>query len=353
MTQIRADALPAALERGVPAVAWVHGDEPLLAQEAAGAIRRALRAAGFDERQVFDANRSLRPDALLGETNALSLFASKRLIELRFSGKPGKELGQAVADAARSVDETTRILVSSPRLDRSTTESAWFTAIDRAGWVVPVFPIERAQLPQWIAARLAQQGQRADRATIELIAERVEGNLLAAHQEIRKLGLLFDAGELPAEETRAAVLNVARYDAFDLVGAMLAADTGRALRSLDGLRAEGEAEPLVLWALSDAVRTLLRLAQARQRGRPLAQALREARVFGPRERLYGDALRRADPALLQAALRQAAKTDRMIKGIEPGDAWQALETLVMMVAGAPALGAVKAATAAPGTAPLQ
>ncbi|MBN9429600.1 MAG: DNA polymerase III subunit delta [Burkholderiales bacterium] len=339
MTQIRADALAAALERGVAPIAWVHGDEPLLVQEATGAIRRALRAAGFDERQVFDAGRNLRPDVLLGETNALSLFASNRLIELRFAAKPGKELGQAIADAARGLDENTRILVSSPRLDRTTTESAWFTAIDRAGWVVPVFPVERAQLPQWITGRLAQQGQRADRATIELIAERVEGNLLAAHQEIRKLGLLFDKGELPPDETRAAVLNVARYDAFDLVGAMLAGDAARALRSLDGLHAEGEAEPLILWALSDAIRTLLRLTEARQRGRPLAQALREARVFGPRERLYGDALRRADAAQLQAALRQAAKTDRMIKGIESGDTWQALETLVMMLAGAPALGA--------------
>ena len=337
MTQVRAENLAGALARGVPPLVWIHGDEPLLVQEAAHAVRQALRASGFDERQVFDGGRGFRAEAFVAEASALSLFASRRLVELRLAGKPNREIGQMLADAAAQASEDTRLLVTGPRLDRATTESAWFAAVDRAGLIVPIWPVERAQLPQWIAARLARQKQRADRDTLELIAERVEGNLLAAHQEIGKLGLLFPEGELPPEETRAAVLDVARYDAFDLVAAVLAGDVARALRSLDGLRAEGVAEPLVLWALADALRTLLRLAEARRAARPLAQALREARVFGPRERLFEQALRRLDEERLRAALQQAAGTDRMIKGLDGTDAWRGLQDLAMSVAGAPTL----------------
>lgn len=337
MTQIRAEGLAAALARGVPPLVWIHGDEPLLVQEAAHSVRQALRSAGFDERQVLDAGRGFRPDALLAEASALSLFASRRLIELRLAGKPAKEIGQALAEAASQASEDTRLLVCGPRLDRAVTDSAWFAAVDRIGLIVPIWPIERARLPQWIATRLASQKQHADRTTLELIAERVEGNLLAAHQEIGKLGLLFPEGELPAEETRAAVLDVARYDAFDLVAAMLAGDAPRALRSLDGLRAEGVAEPLVLWALADALRTLLRLTEARSAGRPLAQAMRESRVFGPRERLFEQALRRLDEDAIRAALQRAARTDRMIKGLDATGGWQGLESLAMSVAGAPTL----------------
>jgi len=337
MTQVRAEGLAAALARGVPPLVWIHGDEPLLVQEAADAVRRALRAAGFDERQVFEGGRAFRADAFLAETSALSLFASRRLVELRLAGKPNREIGQALAEAAAQAGDDTRLLVTGPRLDRASTESAWFAAIERLGLIVPIWPVERAQLPQWIAARLARQNQRADRDTLALIAERVEGNLLAAHQEIGKLGLLFPEGELPPEQTRAAVLDVARYDASDLVAAMLAGDVPRTLRSLDGLRAEGVAEPLVLWMLADALRTLLRLFDARSKGRPLAQAMREARVFGPRERLFGEALRRLDEDRIRDALQCAARTDRMVKGLDGADAWRGLQDLAMSVAGAPIL----------------
>ncbi len=337
MTQVRAEALGAALARGVPALVWIHGDEPLLVQEAAQEVRQALRAAGFAERLAFDAGRGFRADEFLAQACMPSLFATQRLLELRLGGKPNRELGDTLARAAEVAGDDTRVLVSGPRLDRATTESAWFAALERIALVVPTWPVERAQLPQWIAARLARQRQRADRATLESLAERVEGNLLAAHQEIGKLALLFPEGELPGEEALAAVLDVARYDASALAAAALAGDAPRALRSLDGLRAEGAAAPLVLWVLADALRTLLRLADARRAGRPMALALREARVFGARERLYSQALPRLDEARLHRTLQQAARADRMVKGIDSGDPWQALQGLAMAIAGAPVL----------------
>lgn len=351
--QIRLDALAGALAKRLPPCVWIHGDEPLQQLEAADLVRERARAAGFAERQVFQVDRSFKPEALLAETASLSLFGGDKLIELRFANKPGKDSAGYLGEVLAGLPDSLRLLVTSPRLDRAAVDTAWFAAIDAHACVVPVYPIERGQLTQWIARRLDRQEQRADDATLQMIAERVEGNLLAAHQEIRKLGLLFPAGRLPADEVRAAVLNVARYDAFDLAEAMLVGDAARSLRSLDGLRAEGEAEPLILWAVAEATRTLLRIAQAVQAGKAVPQAIRDARIFAPRDRPYEHAMRAlrdagrgrgtgadglsAGIARLTRAMQWAAKTDRIIKGIESGDAWQALETLVLTVAGAPLL----------------
>ena len=343
MTVLRESALAGALDaaRGVPpAVVWIASDEPLLALEAADAVRAAARGAGFDERHVFHADRGLKVDALRQEAGALSLFASRRLLELRIAGKPGKELGEALADAvvgAAGFADDVRLMVSSPRLDKASTEAAWFGRLERAGWYLPIPVVERNRLPAWIGERLGRGGQQADAATLQLIADRVEGNLLAARQEVAKLGLLCPPGRLDREAVRAAVLDVARWDAFDLVGAASAGDIDRAVRCLAGLRAEGTAVPVVLWALSDTVRTLLRAASARDAGRPVAQALREARVWGDRERTYTAALRRLGTPALRRLLRACTRTDRMTKGVLDGDAWQALEAIVLGLAGAPAL----------------
>lgn len=335
MPQIRPEALEATLSRGIPAITWIHGDEPLLVQESADALRKAARTAGVSERLVFEVDRSFKPEAVAAEAGALSLFSTSKLVELRFGGKPGKENGEAIAEIVERLDDSVRLLASSARLDRGVTDSAWFTRIERAGVVLPVYPVERRELARWIAGRLARQRQRADAATLELIAERVEGNLLAAHQEVSKLGLLFPEGDLPADAARAAVLSVARYDAFDLVEAMLAGDRNRALRSVQGLRAEGEAPPLVLWSLADAIRSLLKLHAARQAGQALNQAMRAARIFGPRERLFEGALRRLPASVCETALQQAAQTDRIAKGVHPGDVWHAIERIVLTLSGVP------------------
>lgn len=335
--QSRPDALAQTLQRVIPPLVWVHGDEPLIVMEATDTARSAMRAVGYNEREVIAVERGFKVEQLLEHTQALSLFASQRLIELRVGAKPGKELGEALGAAAAAADDGLRLLVSGPRLDRAATDSAWFNALDRHALIVPVFPVDRAQLPHWIAQRLGRQQQRADADTLRMIAERVEGNLLAAHQEIRKLELLFPAGELPADEVRQAVLNVARYGAFDLPNAILAGDCPRVLRTLDGLRAEGEPEPLVLWALADVARNLARLAEARDERRPLAQAMRELRIFGAREGLYEQGLRRLDTRSLLAAVREAARIDRIVKGLVQEDAWAAMTALAASLAGAPVL----------------
>lgn len=334
MSQVRPEALAAALARGLPPICWIHGDEALLALEATDMVRAAARAAGATERMIFEGGRGFKPEAMAAEAGALSLFGDGKLLELRLPAKPGKEIGQFLGELAAVLPDAVRVLVASPRLDRAVTTSAWFAAIERRAIVVPIYPVSRDQLPQWIAARLARQKQRADPGTLAFIAERVEGNLLAAHQEIQKLGLLFPEGELPPDDTRAAVLNVARYGAFDLVDPMLAGDASRTLRTLDGLRAEGEAGPLILWSVADALRTLLRLHEAMAAGRPLAAEFRAGRVFGAREALFQSALRRLGPTRVQTGLQQAAHTDRMMKGLVTGDAWRALETLALTIAGA-------------------
>lgn len=330
------DALGERLSRGgaLPPLVWIATDETLLGLEAADAVRAAARAAGYDERRVFHVERDLPLQELLHEIDSPSLFASRRLIELRLSGKAGKGTGDVLADLVPRIGDDVRLLVSGPRLDRQATESPGFARIDRAGWVVAIAEVDRAALPDWIGARLARQGQRADPATLRLITDRVEGNLLAADQEVRKLALLLPAGPLAADAVRAAVLDVARWDVFDLVEAALVGDVQRALRCLQGLRAEGTAGPVILWALADALRTLLRVDAALGQGRPLAQALRDARVWGPRERLVPAALRRTTPALRRRLLRDCARADRILKGLARGDDDAALRAIVLGVAGA-------------------
>ena len=340
--QIRADQLAAALQRGVRPLYVIYGDEPLLAQEAADAVRAAARAAGHAERSVHTvAGAHFDWSSLLGEASALSLFADKRLIEIRIpGGKPGKDGSEALQRYVETLGDDTVTLIMLPRLDRTQQGSAWFMALDGAGVSVRVDPVERRALPQWLAQRLAQHGLRVQdgetgQRTLAFFADRIEGNLLAAHQEISKLALLYPLGELSFEQVESAVLNVARYDVFKLGEAVLAAQVSRALRMLEGLRAEGEAAVLVHWTLTEDLRALRRVQQALQQGRPMAMALREARVWGLKEKLFERVLPQLDPAALDALLRDAQVCDGIVKGLRheawPGDAWQALQRLMLQV----------------------
>jgi len=332
--------LPRALERarGVPPpVVWIASDEPLLGLESADLVRASARAAGFDERSVFHVDRHFRPEVLMQEAGALSLFASRRLLELRLTGKAPKELGESLAESVPRLPDDIRLLVTGPRLDKTAKSAAWFGRVEQAGWLVEIPVVERDRLPRWIGERLQRGGQQADPQTLQLIAERVEGNLLAAKQEVAKLGLLLPQGPLEFEAVRAAVLDVARWDAFDLVDAALSGDVDRAMRCAAGLRAEGAAVPLVLWAIAEAVRTLGRMAGARDAGRPVAPVLAQARVWGDKERIYHAAARRLDAPRLRLLLRACGRADRMTKGVLAGDAWQALEAIALGLAGAASL----------------
>jgi DNA polymerase III subunit delta len=339
--QLRPDQLTAHLQKGLRPLYTLWGDEPLLVQEAADAIRAAARAAGHTERQVHTVSGAhYNWSGLLGASQAMSLFADKQIIEIRIpSGKPGKEGSEALQRYCALNSDDTITLVTLPRLDGTQQKSGWFTALDGAGMTLKFDPIDRKVLPQWIAQRMAAQGQRvqggeAGQRTLAFFADRVEGNLLAAHQEIQKLGLLFPSGELSFEQIESAVLNVARYDVFKLGEAVLAGQVERALRMLDGLQAEGEAAVLVHWTLSEDIRSLKRVRDAMAAGRPLPMALREARVWGAKERL----MERAVPLFTDnavAALLQAAQVcDGLVKGLRhpdwPADAWDGLKRLVLM-----------------------
>jgi DNA polymerase-3 subunit delta len=327
--QLRVDALASHLAKPLAPLYVVSSGEPLLAQEACDAIRRAARAQGCTERQILDVDRSFKWGALQAANQSQSLFGDRTLIELRMpTGKPGKEGGQALAAyaAAPSADNVT--LISLPKLDWATQKAAWVSQLQKAAVYIDIPTIERAQLPDWIGVRLAAQQQRTDKTGLGFIADRVEGNLLAAQQEITKLGFLYPAGALTAEQIHDAVMNVARYDVFKLSEAMLAGDSMRLTRMLTGLQGEGEALPLVLWSLAEEIRTLLKLRIAMDQGRPVPALLKEYRIWGARERLMAPALQRLSTTMLQAALRNAAQIDRMIKGLRApefaGDPWDAL-----------------------------
>lgn len=347
--QLRLDALEPHLAKGLAALYVVYGDEHLLAQEACDRIRAAARAAGYTDRSVFTVERGFDWSSLLGASQSMSLFGDRQLVELRIpSGKPGKEGADALKTLAAASNSDVLTLVTLPRLDAATQKSAWFSALAESGVALKVDPVERAQLPNWIGQRLAQQGQRVapgddGRRALQFVAERVEGNLLAAHQEIQKLGLLYPQGVLSFEQIHDAVLNVARYDVFKLNEAMLTGDVARLARMLDGLRGEGEASVLVLWAVVEEIRTLLRIKRGVAAGKPLAMLLRENRVWGPRERLIGPALSRLTDATLERGLALAARLDRQVKGLSaqargewrnvlPPDAWDGLFELAMTVA---------------------
>lgn len=341
--QLRADQLPQHLQRhGLKACYTLHGDEPLLLQEAADLLRATARAHGFGERQVFTvAGAHFDWSGVLGAAQSMGLFGDKTLIDIRIpSGKPGKEGAAALQRLAQQGCDEVLLLVQLPRLDYQQLKTDWFVALDHAGISLRLDPVERHQLPAWIGQRLAAQGQHLPdgeqgQQALAYFADRVEGNLLAAHQELQKLALLHPPGEISLEAIESAVLDVARYDIRKLEAAVLAGQTTRALRVLDGLRAEGEATVLVLWTLAENLRALQRARDAMAHGKPVPMALREARVWGDKERLYERLLPLVDDARLARLIQAASLCDGLIKGLRhpewPATDWDGLRRLTLMM----------------------
>jgi DNA polymerase-3 subunit delta len=335
--QLRHDALDTHLGKSLAPLYVIASDEHLLALEAADKIRRTARANGYTEREVLVVERSFKWGELLAANQSQSLFGDKKLIELRIpTGKPGKDGGAALQEYAANLSPDNLTIISLPKLDWATQKAAWVGALQQAAVYIDIPLVERAQLPGWIGNRLAAQQQSADRPCLDFIADRVEGNLLAAHQEIQKLALLHPAGKLSFEQVQDAVLNVARYDVFKLNEAMLSGDVARLTRMMDGLKGEGEALPLVLWAVTEEIRTLLKLKSGMAQGKAVGALLKEYRIWGPREKLMEPALRRISLPALQTALQEAAHIDRMVKGLRAkafaGDPWDALSQLGLKLA---------------------
>ena len=340
--QIKPEQLEQHLSRGLRPIYTIHGDEPLLAQEAGDTIRAAARAAGFSEREVFVASGAhFDWSGVLGAAQEMSLFADRKLIEIRIpSGKPGKEGSEALQRYCERLPDEVLTLVQCPKLEFAQQKAAWFSALDGAGLVIRVETLERKALPAWLGQRLSRQSQRVrageeGQRTLAFFADRIEGNLLAAHQELQKLALLYPEGELAFEQVEAAVLNVARYDTNKLSEAAWTGQVGRALRVLDGLRHEGESAVMLHWTLAEDLRALARARAALDEGKPLPLAVKEARAWGLRERLIERALPQLSGHQVAHLLEAAAVCDGIVKGLKhpewPQAPWDALRRLVLML----------------------
>ena len=332
---IPADRLSDHLARGLSALYVVVGDEPLAALEASDAIRAAARAAGYSERTVFTVQGRYNWQGIFSGSDNLSLFAERRLTEIRIpSGKPGVDGAKALEAYAGNLPADTLTLVSLPGLDWKAMQSRWFASLAKAGVVVEARPIDRAALPGWIERRLARHGLRAERAALEFLADQVEGNLLAAQQEIDKLALLLPPGAVTLADVEHAVVDVSRLEADALQDALYAGDGARFAQVLTDLRDAGEAVPAIQWQVSSAVQLLLRLKLALSQGDSLSAVMRT--LWG-RDKMRAPQIERAlkqlSLAKIEAALADLALVDRQAKGLERvGDPWDTLLRMGMALA---------------------
>lgn len=346
-SQLSQQQLPAHLQKGLAPLYLLHGDEPLLEQEALDAIRAAARQQGFTERTAFvGAATQFDWSAVLAANASQSLFAERQIVEIRIpTGKPGKEGGNALLTLAQQVANAgsrfdTLLIIILPRADRTMQAAPWFSALAAAGAVLRIDPVERRNIPAWLAQRLQKNGQSVPAGDeglriLNFFTDCVEGNLMAAHQEVEKLALLYPRGELGYEQIAASVLNVARYSINDLSDATLAGQVLRSQKILNGLLAEGEAVVRVHSVLAGDVLSLYRARQALDEGVPMPQALRQARAWGPREKLFERAL----PRLRLPAIARIVQSAHIVDGINKGmknPAWPqepqaAMQRLVMQI----------------------
>ena len=335
--QFNADQLAAQLKRGLAPAYLITGDEPLLAQECADAIRAAAHAAGFGEREIHSVESGFDWDALYAATRAGSLFAARRIIELRLpTAKPGEQGAKMLVELLADPSPDQVLLVLAGKLDKQARAAKWVAAFERAGAVLTLYPIEARQLPAWIERRMRARGLNPGPGVAEMLAHYTEGNLLACAQEIDKLAML-DSREVGADDITGNLGDNARFNVYALADSCLAGDTATVLRILRSLRAEDEAPALILWALAREVRELARMAAVIAGGRAEAQVLDEYRVWQRRKPLVSRALKRTPLDAWYGLVRTAARADRVIKGRAAGDTWLALENLALGLCGFRAL----------------
>ncbi len=323
--RIKLDQLSQSLQKQTAPLYTLFGNESLLILEAADLIRTHAQQHGYTERELFAVDQHFDWSDLLNAGNNLSLFGDRKIMDIRIpSGKPGKEGGKAIENYCSALPPDTLTLFTLPRIDKQGQATKWFKTLEATGVLVQVYTIERNQLPDWIGQRLGRQQQKTDSATLQFLANQVEGNLLAAHQEIQKLALLYPSGSLTFEQVKDAVLNVARYDAFQLSDAMINADATRFIRILTGLQGEGTAPLLILATLTEQIRQLITIRQGLDTGQSLTQLLQTARIWGDRQKSAQTAVNRVSLKALMQSLSDAAEIDRMIKGVARGDVWDEL-----------------------------
>lgn len=332
--KISGDNLTSQLARGLGSIYLVSGDEPLLVNEAADAIRERARKEGFTERDLHVVERGFDWDGLLTESRSLSLFAQRKIIEIRMTNPtPGDKGGDAIIELATQPSPDNLVLVITGKLDGRTQNSKWVSAIEKHGLVVQIWPIELQRLPTWIRDRLARHKLTADAAAASLLAERVEGNLLAAHQEVEKLALLLPPGPLTAETVLEAVADSARFDVLQVGEAAMRGQTGRALRIVEGLRGEGIDATLVLWAVNKDLQWLARAQYLMSTGQSADSAMNAIYVWRPRQAAMKQALARLNANVIRGLIVDAERVDRSIKGALRCDPWAELEALVARLSG--------------------
>ena len=318
----------------------VTGDEPLLVQEALDAIRQAARGQGFGARELYVANTGFDWNELSAAGGNLSLFADKRIVELRLpTGKPGIKGSAAIVDMVSQTAPDLLFVVSGPKLDRNAAKSKWVKALEQAGGFIPLWPVGPKELPAWISARMRAAGLRPDRDAVRLIADRVEGNLLAAQQEIEKLRLLNGEGEVSAAAVDAAVADSSRFDVYKLVDAAVGGNAVRAMRILGGVRSEGVEPVIVMWALTREIRSLAMISGGVQSGMDLASAMRSARVWQNRQALVRACVGRHKAGSFHQLLKACRQADAAAKGQIQADPWQLAAHIVLSLATAAAAAA--------------
>lgn len=325
--RLRPEQLEKHLAQQLAPVYLLSGEEPLLVQESADTIRAACRKQGFSDRQVFHVDQHFDWQQLLAEVSALSLFAERKLLELRMpGGKPGDAGAQALEYYCQHTNTDTVLMILCEKIDA---RSKWHKVIDAAGITVPVWPVDAAQLPRWIEQRMRARGLSASSDAVQLLAERVQGNLLAAAQEIEKLLLYTDAKQIDADTVAATVADSARYDVFKLTDQLLLGQTAAGLRALAGLRGEGVEPPVVLWALTKELRLLYRCAEQIEQGLSIDRAIDGAGVWDKRKPLLKQALQRLRRGPVAELLNLAQRTDAAVKGAAKDDPWLLLDQLAL------------------------
>jgi DNA polymerase-3 subunit delta len=329
--RIKPEQLNAALHKGLLPVYFITGDEPLQLGELADAIRRVARKAGYDNREVLSVDTGFQWNQLAFEANSLSIFTDKKIIDLRLpSGVPGTEGANALVNYCRRLPEDTILLITAGKVASSSIKSRWFEALDAAGIVIQVWPLEGQDLMRWIQQRLQHRGLSTSTEGVRILASRIEGNLLAAAQEIEKLFVLYGAGVLSTQQIFDAVADSSRYDVFKLVETILTDNVSRLLKVLSGLQAEGTAAAIVLWALTREARVLVKIKQALVQGQNKDSVFKNHQIWDKRKQLVSESIQRISDEDLNRILVLSAKADRQIKGQQQGDAWETLLTICLL-----------------------